>query len=191
MRLLGLFLVLASLAAAPAAAAESRLIRASATFQRLGDWRVDRASTFQGAIDALGEPSSCHAREAAHVVARWADLGITVDLVTFGGLPAGRTGCDEPRSIHVNWARVTGRSWFTSLGLRVGDPTSKLRRLYPRAQRNPRGTWPRPSAHWLVTRRAACVGICSTNFVTVPQLLAEVRNGRVIAFFFHVGAQGD
>jgi hypothetical protein len=36
------------------------------------------------------------------------------------------------------------------------------------------------------------VGVCGkTRFVSVPQLLAEVRRGRTIAFFFHVGAQGE
>lgn len=184
-----------SVAAAEAADARpisgSHLIRASATFQRLGDWRIDRASTLQGAIDALGGPSSCRALEKGHATARWASIGVTADLWTYGSLPAGQTGCDAPDLIHVNYVRVTGRGWMTSLGLQVGDPATKLRRLYPRALRNPRGAWPRPSAWWLVTRRTVCLGVCSTTHVTMPQLLGEVVRGRVTAFFFHVGAQGE
>ena len=180
-----------STAADARAMSESRLIRAAATFQRLGDWRIDRASTLQGAIDGLGAPSSCRALERGHATARWASTGVTVDLWTYGSLPAGQTGCDAPELIHVNYVRVTGRVWTTSLGLHVGDPATKLRRLYPRAVQNPRGAWPRASAWWLVTRRTICLGSCSTTYVTVPQLLAEVGRGRVVAFFFHVGAQGE
>jgi hypothetical protein len=33
--------------------------------------------------------------------------------------------------------------------------------------------------------------LCDSRFVTVPQLVAEARRGRVVAFYFHVGAQGE
>ena len=192
-RLVTLFVAVAICcgAASATAATESRQIRASATFQRLGDWRIDRAATLQGAIDALGAPSSCREPARRHAVARWPALGVTVDLWTYGALPPRRTGCTAPRLIHVNYVRATSRQWFTSLGLRVGDSTTKLRRLYPRAPLSPRGAWPRPSAYWLVTRRTVCIGFCDRRFVTVPQLAAEVRRARVVAFFFHVGAQGE
>ena len=116
---------------------------------------------------------------------------MTVDLVTFGGVPAGKDVCTAPAAAPVNWVRVTGKQWVTARGLRVGDSLARLRRLYPHAPRNPRGSWPRPNAYWLVSKRTACLGVCPTRFVSVPQLLAEVRRGRTIAFFFHVGAQGE
>lgn len=126
-------------AAGPSQDSGSRVIRASASFQRLGDWRIDRASTLSGAIDAFGEPSTCRVHEPIHATARWAALGVTVDLGTLGGLPPGQTGCTAPELIHVNYVRVTSRAWRTSLGLRVGSTERSLRRLYPRAERNPRG----------------------------------------------------
>jgi hypothetical protein len=184
------------LAATPAVTASvsgSSVIRASATFQRLGDWRIDRAPTLRGAANALGDPSSClRIRDRTHGRAVWNSLGVAVDLVTFGGLPRGEDVCTAPALAPVNWVRVTGSRWLTARGLRVGDTIAELRRLYPHAPRNPRGTWPRPNAYWLVSKRTACVGVCGkTRFVSVPQLLAEVRRGRTIAFFFHVGAQGE
>jgi hypothetical protein len=185
-------LVLATVAPAHGQTA-SFTIRASATFQRLGEWRIDRAPTLPGAVDALGSPTTCRTiRFANHGRAVWGSLGVSVDLLTYGGLPPGRNACTAPSVMRVNWVRVTGRRWITARGLRVGDPVSKLRARYPHAPRNPRGTWPRPRAYWLVTRLTACIGLCEgVRFVTVPQLLAEVRGGRVIALFFHVGAQGE
>jgi hypothetical protein len=165
-------------------------IRTSATFQRLGTWRIDRDPTLRGATEALGPPTACRTiRHATHGRASWRSLGVSIDLLTYGGLPEGRNACSAPARIHVNWVRVTGTRWVTSRGLRVGDPVAKLRRLYPHARANLRENWPR--GYWLVSRRTACIGICSTPFVCVPQLLAETRDGRTIAFFLHVGAQGD
>src|SRR5437588_328831 len=86
------------------------------------------------------------------------------------GAAAG-TGCTAPGSIQVDHVRVSDRSWFTSFGLRVGDPTQRLRRLYPRAK--PKKLGRLPHAYWLVTRLGACVGLCDARLVTIPVLLAE------------------
>ncbi len=115
-----------------------------------------------------------------------------MNLVTFGGLPAGKTGCTAPASIHVSTVRVTGTRWYTSFGLRVGDSVVKLRRLYRRAQ-STRGVpgW-YGSGYWLVTERIACIGECGgKQWVTAPVLVGEVRNSRAARFVFVIGAQGE
>jgi hypothetical protein len=179
-------IVLLALLLAPS----SHVIRTSATIQHLGGWRIERDPTLRGATRALGAPTSCRVLDGPdHAVAVWRPLGVTVELRTYGSLRAGETGCTAPGHIQVDHVRVTSRSWLTSLGLRVGDSTQKLRRLYPTA-RLKHGPWPR--AYWLVTRRGGCVGVCGTRrFVTIPVLLAEVRHGNVAAFYLQVGAEGD
>jgi hypothetical protein len=173
-----------------AAGADSHLIRTSATFQHLGGWKIERDPTLRGAIGALGRPTSCRLLDGPdHAVAVWRPVGVAVELRTYGSLRRGQTGCTAPGSIQVDHVRVTGRSWFTSFGLRVGDSTRRLRHLYPHARRKTLGRVPR--AYWLVTRWGACVGLCDARFTTIPVLLAEVRSGKVAAFYLHVGAEGD
>lgn len=110
--------VLTALVVLPFAGAqgESRVIRASATFQRLGDWRIDRAATFQGAIDALGQPVSCRVHEREHVTARWI-LGVTVDLWTLGGMPPGENGCTAP-----DLRLVTRRTCASAFATQTSSP---------------------------------------------------------------------
>jgi hypothetical protein len=115
-----------------------------------------------------------------------------MELVTYGGLPSGRTGCTAPEAIQVSTVRVTGKRWYTSLGLRVGDSVTKLRRLYPRAKTTAgvRGWYRR--GYWLVTRRAICLGDCGgTMYETAPVLVAETAAGHVTSIVFVVGAQGE
>ncbi len=184
----------ALLSAAQSVAAGSRLMQASAKFQRLGDYWISDDPTYSGAIKALGAPSSCHLVDSSpsHVTAFWRSLGVRMDLVTLGGVPSGKTGCTAPTSIQVSTVRVTGKQWFTSLKLRVGDPVTKLHRLYPRAlvTKGVSG-WYR-KGYWLVTRRGACLGDCGgALYETVPVLVAETSGGRVSSIVFVVGAQGE
>jgi hypothetical protein len=182
----------ASAGAGPVRSAESWLVRAGKDFQRAGEYNVRRQNThLQDASDAYGEPSNCRVIDPAHVVATWADRGIWIDAWTYGGMPAGEDGCVSPELIYVSEIRLTGNRWTTSLGLRVGDPTAKLRRLYRRAQfhRVPR------SAYWLVTRHGPCVGVCTQqeqrNGVDYPRLTAQVRGNRVAALWVPVFGQGE
>jgi hypothetical protein len=173
-----------------AAGADSHRIRTSATFQHLGGWKIERDPTLRGAIRALGRPTSCRVLDGPdHAVAVWRPLGAAVELRTYGSLRDGETGCTAPGHIQVDHVRVTGRGWLTSLGLRVGDSTAKLRHLYPKARVKKLGALPR--AYWLVTRWGSCVGLCDAPRTTIPVLLAEVRGGKVAAFYLHVGAEGD
>jgi hypothetical protein len=119
-------------------------------------------------------------------------LGIRIELVTFGGLPAGKTGCSAPERIHVSTVRVASAKWHTSFRLRVGDSVTRVKRLYPNARAsNGVPGWYR-RGYWLVTRRTGCLGACGDKlFVTVPVLVAEIENNLVTSFVFVVGAQGE
>src|SRR5205814_10332833 len=126
-------------------------------------------------LHPLGLPTSCRLLGAPDTaLAVWRPLGVTVELRTYGSLRPGETGCTAPGHIQVDHVRVTSRSWVTSLGLRVGDSTRRLRHLYPKARVRKLGVLPR--AYWLVTRWGSCVGLCdSPPLTTIPVLMAEVR----------------
>lgn len=202
-RLIGLAAVVAAVVVAPASDAQGRakrteraeeswLVRAGKDFQRAGDYTVRRTNThLQDAIDAYGDPSDCRVIEPNHVVATWAATGVRIDAWTFGGMPAGEDGCTSPGLIHVSEIRLIGNRWTTSLGLHVADPVSKVRRLYLRARfhRVPR------RAYWLVTTHGPCIGVCTPTEqrtgVDYPRLTAQIRNGRVAAFWVPVFGQGE
>ena len=182
--------------AVPATAQEvpgGRLIQVGSTSMRLGPFRVHSNPSYAGAIAAFGDATSCRLvrGSATWAVTTWANLQLRAELVTYGGMPAGETGCTAPDAIHISTLRVSGQQWYTSLGLRVGQPVARLKRLYPRATATrPVGRW-YGRGYWLVTHRTVCLGVCDTRYVTAPRLVAEVRNGRVSAFVLVVGAQGE
>ena len=169
------------------ATTESSQIRASAKMQLLGDYRIDRNPTYQGAINAFGEPDKCTTVRFGDGVAVWHSLGFRLYATTLDYPGRGANACNTPEAYSINHVTVTGRRWHTSFGLRVGDSTTRLRRLYPRAVRH-RG-W--NAGFWLVTARRRCLGECDTEFVTVPRLVARVQSGRVGALVFPVYAQGE
>jgi hypothetical protein len=186
---------LALLTAGTALAVErSRLIQTNAKMQRLGTWRIDQSPTLGGARRTLGEPSTCRRiRLEDGSVARWNGLGVRVVTATLGVIPRGATSCSYDR-MPVSVVTVIGRQWRTSLGLRVGDTMTKLHRLYPAATFQPtsRGDSSPRNSYWLVTRWAACLGDCGgARYVTAPQLVAQIDDGRVKAIIFPVGAQGE
>src|SRR5215207_4356744 len=176
----------------------SRLLRAGRDFQTLGRLEMrdrPRAVTYRDAISALGRPSTCRLVGSPTVaVATWRAIGVRLELVTFGGMPRGRTGCNTPGRIMISTASVTRRSWETEEGLRIGDTSVDVRSLYPGAIFKSRPSmygFPAP-AYWIVHVRQRCViGICSSPYKTAPRLIARIRNDRVTAFYFPVGAQGD
>jgi hypothetical protein len=171
------------------------VLRAGRSFQQVGQFRIDADPTYRGAIRAFGTASSCKlAVIDSGAIVRWGDLGLRIRIATLGAIPAGKTACTAPADLKVDNVRITSNRWRTSLGLRVGSHVRILRRLYPHATYHQRGLsegFPGQS-YWLVTTRRACVGICgSARFVTVPQLAAGVRGGKVAFFSFRVGAQGE
>jgi len=136
----------------------------------VGGLRVAHA-TLADARAKLGTPTTTRSRGVSCVVT-WRGLGARLELLDFEG-----QGC--ARGVVVV-ATVTSRSaWRTSLGLRVGDSTTRLRRLFPRASFHSGA----PAGYWLVTRRR-CAEAGGGAF---PGLLARVRAGRVTALVVTAG----
>lgn len=171
-----------------AAAKQSFVLRAGTNFQRVGDFKVRRDPTYRGAIRAFGEASRCRLVSGpTFVEASWRPLGLTILLVTFGGMPGGETGCTRPDLIRISSIHITGERWYTAAGLKVGQSGARVAQLYPRAIYKRR-----ERAWWLVHARERCViGVCEHEFETVPRLKAKMRQGRVASFVFPVGAQGE
>jgi hypothetical protein len=176
--------------------AESWPVRAGKNFQRAGTYTIGlRNKRFEDAIAAYGEPTGCRAHGSSHAVATWADRGIWVELWTYGLMPEGETGCTSPDLIWVSEIRLMDRRWTTSLGVSVGDPTTKLRKRYPKALYEDRRAGGPRSQYWLVKRHGPCLGDCTPqeqrDGIDYPALTAQVRNGRVVAFWFPVFGQGE
>ena len=156
--------VAAVAAAAVAAPAPTRVIQGDRV---VGGLRVAHATR---------APSSGRrrrrARRGVSCVVTWRGLGARLEFLDFEG-----QGC--ARGVVVV-ATVTSRSaWRTSVGLRVGDSTTRLRRLFPRASFHSGS----PAGYWLVTRRR-CAEAGGGAF---PGLLARVRAGRVTALVVTAG----
>jgi hypothetical protein len=196
-----LLLIVLTLALPPGSSgsseAESWLVRAGKNFQHAGEYTIRlRNKRFEDAIAAYGEPSECRVQGSPnHAVATWADRGIWIELWTYGLMPEGETGCSSPDLIWVSEIRLRDRRWSTSLGLRVGDRTTKLRKRYPKAVYQDRRAGGPRSQYWLVKRHGTCLGDCTPkeqrDGVEYPVLAAQVRNGRVVAFWLPVFGQGE
>lgn len=172
-------------------------VQAGMTFKRAGEYTVRLRNTYlQDAIDAYGEPSGCRVVDSNdHVIATWASRGIWIEAWTYGAMPADEDGCVSPDLIRVSQIRLTDKRWITSLGLRVGDPTTKLRRLYPKSPYvDAKRAWGR-NQYYLVWRHGPCIGVCTPYEerygVEKPQLMAQVKTGRVVAFWLPVFGQGE
>jgi hypothetical protein len=202
-RLVLLLLVFALTAAAVSSAAQHRAaadwkVQAGKSFKRAGEYTVRLRNTYlQDAIEAYGEPASCRVVGSRnHVIATWPSRGIWIEAWTYGAMPDDEDGCISPDLIHVSQIRLTDKRWVTSLGLRVGDPTTKLRSLYPRSPYvDAKQAWGR-NHYYLVWRHGPCViGVCSPYDVKygidTPQLMAQVKSGRVTAFWLPVFGQGE
>jgi hypothetical protein len=180
------------------AAAPSFVIRASSTLMRLGDYWIDRNPTYAGAVAALGPSDSCRlvknhflGVDRGHALARWAALGVVIELRTYGSLPPAKSGCTARHFIRVHTIRATDRRWRTSRGLRIGDSVSRLRRLYSSAKavHGLPGWYSR--GYWLVTRGVGGYEGIGGLHPTAPVLVAETADGRVTGFVLVVDAEGD
>jgi hypothetical protein len=192
--LAGALTVLALTAAPPAsaraAAPGQQALVISVSKQRisLADFvvRGGAAPTYAAAIRAFGPPDlPCKLRKATNganlpnasrVV--WRRLGLTIDFVTYGGFRGGHA-CSEPGSVYVDGVVITSPRWRTVRGLRVGDPLSKLRRLYPTALPR-RGSWQIVVDH-------SPIGTGGLH----PVFAAKTQGGRVSSFLFSIGAARD
>jgi hypothetical protein len=124
-----------------------------------------RDATVARAIAVFGQPTvrrqDPQAFDRCHL--EWARYGVSMETYHTGG---GLDPCG-PAGRHVS-TTVADRRWRTSVGLKIGDTVTKLRRLYPRAEKDTPGVW------WLTKRSFAGLPF--------PGLEAKVKNGRVAAF---------
>jgi hypothetical protein len=123
----------------------------------------------------FGAPDSVRRRSVYECTLVWRRLGLTASLLDLAQEAPCRVG------VFVR-ATVTGRSWRTAKGLRVGSTVARLRRLYAGARLHTGyAPW---SGWWLVTRRA-CAEVGGSPY---PGLLARMRAGRVSALVAAVAA---
>jgi hypothetical protein len=171
----------AVLSAAAAAPADARPFvieaRGSETgpgiVRAIGDFRPARNPRLGAAIRAYGETTSRRGGgEICRV--RWANIGVRITFQNFGGVDS----C-EPSGGRAQKAVVDDDRWRTGKGLRIGNEISRLRRLYPDAERTSRGfRLVEGILPFGQPRRYAVLG-------------ARVSDGRVRAFTMFVGAAGD
>ena len=134
----------------------------------VGGLRIARGTLAQ-ARQRFGAPSTVRSRASGvECNASWNRIGLKLAFLDFSG-----RACQD--GVLVT-ATITSRSaWRTGLGLRVGDPVVRIRRLFPRATLHPAS--PPWTGYWLVTRRTCA----EVGAVPYPGLLARVRGGRVTA----------
>lgn len=161
--------LLAAAVALPAGAGTSTVIRSDV---QIGPLHT-RGALLKDAVAAFGKPvrqrtvgsMECRVQWSNGLAARFLDLG-QKDPCGQGGFVTGS---------------VIGKAWRTSVGLRVGDPISKVRTLYRRASYH-RNAGPQ-TGWWLVTRKSCETG----GFQPYPGLLARAYHGRVGAFVVQMG----
>lgn len=121
--------------------------------QRLGDYRISRDPSYQGAINIFGEPDLCRTVRGRDGVAVWHSFGFRLYATTLGYPGPNATACNTPAK---HWDQPHHRH-RPPMAHAVGA-----------TRRPPRRDPPAPLP---VTSRERCViGICDTTFVTVPHL---------------------
>ena len=134
-------------------------------------WKaLTEGNAYRSAIAAFGRPTARGKDTPGSNVCtvRWEGVGVDIGFAWAPG------PCRAKNLGRAVWAgmRLFGSRWRTSRGLRVGDPVTRIKRLYPRARYVSRP--PQPGEWWLQARRQAELGV-------QPLLVAEVGAGRVIA----------
>jgi hypothetical protein len=171
---------LAALAVATPAQARSFVLKARGSHTELGevraigDFKPSRDPSLRAAIRAYGQPTSRRGGgEICRV--RWAGLGVKIAFQNFGG-----TDSCTPAGGLAQKAVVRGdRPWRTAKGLKLRDPGSRVRTLYPDAKRTARG--------FRLVEGLLPFGAP----VRYSVLGARIAGGRVSAFTLFVGAAGD
>jgi hypothetical protein len=169
----------AALSAPAPAAARPFVIEATGSetgpgvVRAIGDFRPARNPRLGAAIRAYGQTTSRRGGgEICRV--RWANIGVRITFQNFGGVDS----C-QPSGGRAQKAVVDDDRWRTGKGLRIGNDVSRLRRLYPDAQRTSRGfRLVEGILPFGQPRKYAVLG-------------ARVADGRVRAFTMFVGAAGD
>jgi hypothetical protein len=117
------------------APAKSYVIRATATTIRIGSftaWSPSTRGTYAQATSAFGQATSCRLQAGKKSKATWSSIDLSMQFIVAKG-----SICSPSTSMLVQTMTVSGSAWKTASGLAVGDPVSKLRRLYPAAPAGP------------------------------------------------------
>jgi hypothetical protein len=90
----------------------------------LGGFRANGShGTLRNAVKAWGKPSTRKSAGSGFCDANWSTVGVRAVF---------RSGCGD-RS-RIQWVLLRSKRWTTERGLHVGDPTAKLKQLYPDAK---------------------------------------------------------
>jgi hypothetical protein len=139
----------------PAAIAAKPLVSTShsyvVTSTAIGGFKV--SSGWTQAHQIFGGPVSS-TQDHFICTARWPD-GLTLTFARHYPLTAWSKACKVFKS-----AKVTGKSWRTDKGLRIGSAESQIKHLYP-------GAVKKSTTVWIVNPKAS------------PQLQASVKKGKV------------
>ena len=79
--------------------------------------------TLRNAVRAWGRPSTRKSAGGGFCHVNWSSVGVKAVFVS---------GCGD--SSRIQRATLHGTRWTTERGLRVGDPTARLKQLYPGAE---------------------------------------------------------
>jgi hypothetical protein len=163
------------LALPSSSAAAPRTIRASsAGVSSMGSFLRSGASLSR-AKAAFGRPTKVRTVSKTYCRAWWRRLGLTVGFSNFGGGPPCAYGSAQTAKIRGAGARA---GWRSGRGLRVGDSTARLRRLYPHAFHRGRA--------YALARGHSPYGPRSVTWFG-----AQTRNGKVTSFYLFLGRAGD
>jgi hypothetical protein len=141
---------------------------------QIGRFLVKKNGTLDGAIRAIGPPTSLRRGRYADCTARWRSIGLRIVFYNLGG----RNPCIRQYGYFSN-ATMVGRQWVTARGLRLGDPSRRLYVLY--SPRRFTGSWA-----WLLTRWSPY-----GDGAYYPGLAAKIHRGWVTAFRIRYAAGGD
>ena len=149
----------------------------------VGPFRPRRNATLRAAIRHLGEPTSNRSRFGGNGCrVGWRPLGLVILFSNFGGASACDADDGRAQSLVIRGRR--GRQWRTTRGLRIGDPTRKLRRRYPTAVRRGRS--------WRLVPGRSFIGAgCGGRGCPFSVLAARTSAGRVSELRGWIGAAGD
>jgi hypothetical protein len=145
---------------------------------RIGAFHPSRSPTLAAAIRVFGNPTSRRILTNNDCQVDWRRVRLRIQFANFGGHGPGETTC-SPSVGRAQAFTVRGSRFRTSAGLRVGDQTTSIRRLYPAAELRD-GSW------WLITA-VSPFGDQSEY----PVLRAIVSGGRVRAIAGWIGAAGE
>jgi hypothetical protein len=95
-------------------------------------WKPPARGTYAQASSVFGRATSCRVLPGKKSRATWSSIGLSIQFIGGQGI------CQSASGAQLQVLTATGPRWRTSKGLAVGDPLTKLERLYPTAKANGR-----------------------------------------------------